>query len=71
VSVFPRDIEFVDAYARSHGVKSRSAVLQEALAMLRARDLGNSYLAAWEEWSEDGAEDAAWEATVADGLGPR
>jgi hypothetical protein len=68
VSLPDGDIEFLDTYARSHGVPSHSGVLQEALALLRARELSDSYTAAWDEWSKDAD---AWESTVSDGLDPR
>lgn len=68
VSLPDCDIEFLDAYASSHGVPSRSGVLQEALALLRARDLSESYTAAWDEFAEDAD---VWESAVADGLDPR
>ena len=67
VSLPDGDVAFLDEYARSHGVASRSGVLQEALALLRARQLGTEYAAAWEEWSAD-PDNAAWNAADADGL---
>ncbi|HXV92225.1 MAG TPA: ribbon-helix-helix domain-containing protein [Pseudonocardia sp.] len=69
VSLPDRDVAFLDEYARSHGVPSRSGVLQEALALLRARALGEAYEAAWDEWSSGGDDDGtAWESALADGL---
>ena len=68
VSLPDDELRFVDEYARSHGVPSRSRVLQEALELLRERELGASYQAAWDEWS---GEADAWEPTVADGLDGR
>ena len=62
VSLADGDVAFLDEYARAHGIASRSGVLQEALALLRARQLGAAYAAAWDEWTAD--EDEA----VADGL---
>lgn len=63
------DVEFMDRYAKEHGVVSRSGVVQRALSLLRATELGDDYAAAWDEW--DRTEADAWEATVADGLGDR
>jgi Arc/MetJ-type ribon-helix-helix transcriptional regulator len=66
VSIPDEDVRFLDVYATAHGVPSRSAVVQRALALLRAADLGTDYAAAWAEWGD--AEAEAWEATVADGV---
>lgn len=69
VSLPEDDVAFLDAYMRSHGLDSRSGVLQEALAFLRVQELGVHYLAAWDEWaSDDGS--AAWDTVVADGIEP-
>ena len=67
VSLSDADIAFLDAYARSHGLGSRSGVLQEALALLREQELAADYTAAWDEWSSD-ADNQAWESVTADGL---
>lgn len=66
ISLPPVDVEFLDGYAQQHGVESRSAAVQQAVALLRAADLGDDYEAAWSEWEETGA--AEWDAVVADGL---
>ena len=67
ISLPPVDVEFLDGYAREHGVGSRSATVQQAIRVLRAAELGDAYEAAWSEWSE-GGESNVWEAAVADGL---
>ncbi len=67
VSLDTDDVEFIDQYATEHAVGSRSAVMQKAVALLRAVELGDDYAAAWAEWSQ--ADDAdLWEAAVNDGL---
>ena len=66
VSLTDEDVEFVDVYARRQGVSSRSAVIREALRLLRASELGPEYAAAWDEWSR--GDHDVWDATVADGL---
>ena len=66
VSVPGELVEFIDRYASQHGVETRSGVVQRALTLLRASELGDDYAAAWGEWSATDAE--TWEATVADGL---
>jgi Arc/MetJ-type ribon-helix-helix transcriptional regulator len=67
ISLPDEDVEFLDAYALSRGVPSRSAVVQRAVHLLRASELGAAYADAWEEW-ESGPDAQAWEATIADGL---
>lgn len=67
VSLDPDDVAFIDEYAESHGVASRSAVVQQAVAQLRAVELGDAYAEAWDEWADDG-DSALWDATAADGL---
>jgi antitoxin MazE9 len=61
------DMEFLDSYAHEHGIESRSAAVQRAIALLRASELGDAYELAWEEWDESG-EAEPWEPTAADAL---
>ena len=63
------DVEFIDRYLAEHDEASRSEVVRKALALLRERELGDAYQAAWEEWVEDG-EDKLWDLTVGDGIEP-
>lgn len=67
VSLPGEDVEFLDAYAAAHAFPSRSAVLQQAIRILRLGELDDAYGAAWAEWEESG-EAAAWEPTTDDGL---
>lgn len=67
VSIPDEDLEFIDAYAAEHGVESRSGVVQRAVSLLRATELGDDYAAAWAEWEASDAAD--WEPVVGDGLG--
>jgi Arc/MetJ-type ribon-helix-helix transcriptional regulator len=68
VSLPDEDVEFLDAYAREQRIASRSAVLHQAIRLLRVSELANDYADAWEAWSaSDDA--AAWDATLGDGLG--
>ncbi len=67
VSLPDEDVEFLDAYAESQGVGSRSAVVQKAVRLLRASELGPAYEDAWAEWAEDG-EDDVWSAAASDGV---
>lgn len=65
VSVPDEDIEFLDNYAKTHQVASRSAALQRAIRLLRASELTDSYAAAFTEWSDD-ADHTAWDTATAD-----
>ena len=67
VSLPDEDIEFLDAYARSVGARSRSAVLRRAVCLLRATELGPAYAQAWQEW-EAGGDSEVWESVTGDGL---
>jgi Arc/MetJ-type ribon-helix-helix transcriptional regulator len=67
VSIPDEDVAFIDEYAARTGAKSRSAVLHQAVALLRSVDLEDAYAEAWSEW--DAQEDTRpWEATSADGI---
>lgn len=67
VSLPDEDVALLDDYARTSGLRSRSAALQHAIRLLRDSDLEHDYAAAWEDWELSG-ERAAWEGTVGDGL---
>ena len=67
VSLSSEDVEYLDAYAETQGLESRSAALQKAVRLLRASELGAAYEDAWSEWA--GSEDSnLWDAATADGL---
>lgn len=67
VSLPDDDVAFLDAYAQSQGLPSRSAALQRAVRLLRATELGPAYEEAWAAWAE--SDDAqAWDSVTADGL---
>ncbi len=67
VSLPDEDIKFLDEYARNLGVRSRSAVIQQAVRLLRATELGPAYAEAWEEWEASGDADM-WDSAVGDGI---
>jgi Arc/MetJ-type ribon-helix-helix transcriptional regulator len=67
VSLPEDDLKFLDSYARSNGIRSRSAVLHRAVGLLRASDLASSYEDAWASWADSGEADD-WEAVTADGI---
>ena len=67
VSLSPSEVAVLDKYARSAGLKSRSAAIQQAIKLLGDPDLEDAYTAAWQEW-EDAGEAEAWAVTVADGV---
>jgi Arc/MetJ-type ribon-helix-helix transcriptional regulator len=66
VSIPDEIVDFIDRYAEDHGVESRSGVVQRAVSLLRASELGADYEAAWADWAESDA--SAWDATAADGV---
>lgn len=70
ISLDEGEVAFVDKFAGDHGVPSRSAVIQRAIAVLRALELGDDYASAWDEWEESG-EAGIWDSTAADGLTPK
>ncbi|CAN5746919.1 MAG: ribbon-helix-helix domain-containing protein [Iamia sp.] len=67
VSLPDEDVEYLDAYAETQGLGSRSAALKKAVRLLRASGLGPAYEDAWAEWDDSG-EAALWQGTSADGL---
>lgn len=67
VSLPEDDVRFLDEYAGSRGLESRSAALLRAVRLLRSAELGAAYEAAWEGWAA--TEDASlWDGTTADGF---
>jgi Arc/MetJ-type ribon-helix-helix transcriptional regulator len=69
VSLPMEDLVFVDEYAHRRSSPSRSAVLHDAIELLRMADMEDAYASAWEEW-EDGEDADLWETTVSDGTTP-
>jgi Arc/MetJ-type ribon-helix-helix transcriptional regulator len=66
VSIRDEDVEFIDRYADEHRVGTRSGVVQRAVALLRATELGEAYADAWQEWT--GGDADTWDAALGDGL---
>ena len=69
VSLPEEDVEFLDEYARNLGMRSRSAVIQQAVRLLRAAELGPAYAEAWGEWEASSDADV-WDSAVGDGIEP-
>jgi antitoxin MazE9 len=67
VSLPGGDVAFLDEYASAHAYTSRSAVVQQAIRVLRLGELHEAYGAAWEEWDASGEADS-WDAVVGDGV---
>jgi len=65
VSIPEEDVEFLDNYAETHQVASRSAAIHRAIRLLRASELSEDYAAAFNEWADDPANDA-WDSAVVD-----
>ena len=69
VSLSEEDVRFLEEFARSQGMPSRSAALHCAVELLRASQLGPAYAEAFEEWERSG-DSALWEPVTDDGLEP-
>ena len=66
ISLPEEEVGFLDAYARSQGIKSRSDVVRAALRLLRTMELTDDYAAAWTERHDD--ERLVWDRSSSDGL---
>jgi len=67
ISLPEEDVEFLDSYAETQGIASRSAVMHKALRLLRASELGDAYADAWKVWDKEGLGDL-WSAADSDEL---
>jgi Arc/MetJ-type ribon-helix-helix transcriptional regulator len=68
VSLPEEDVEWLDSYAATRGIASRSAAVHRAVRLLRASELSADYEAAWAEWSA-GEDEQLWDSTSGDGMG--
>ena len=66
ISLPAEEIAFLDGYARSQGIKSRSGVILAALRQLRMSELVDDYASAWAE--SDDEDDRLWDRSSSDGL---
>ena len=66
ISLPDEEVGFLDAYARSRGIKSRSGGVKAALRLLRTMELTDDYAAAWAEWHDD--DSRTWDRASSDGL---
>lgn len=66
VSLPDEDVAVLDEFARATGLRTRSAALRRAIALLRLPHLEQDYEAAWRDW-ESAGEHGIWDATVGDG----
>ena len=67
VSLPADDVEFLDEYAMSKGIGSRSAAVHKAVRLLRASELGPAYEGAWEEWATSDDREL-WDTATGDGV---
>jgi Arc/MetJ-type ribon-helix-helix transcriptional regulator len=67
ISLPAEDVAALDLFAQRSGLPSRSAAVRHAIQLLGDPQLEQDYVAAWDEWEMSG-DQAAWEATAADGL---
>jgi Arc/MetJ-type ribon-helix-helix transcriptional regulator len=66
VSLPEADVAYLDAYARTQGLESRSAVIHQAVRLLRANELSDAYEDAWQDWDNE-PDSKLWETTIVDG----
>jgi len=66
ISLPDDDVRFLDEYAARAGTESRSAVVHEAIGLLRSAGLEEAYAAAWEESEAD--DSILWDGTAGDGI---
>jgi Arc/MetJ-type ribon-helix-helix transcriptional regulator len=67
VSLSETDVATLDEFARSAGLRSRSAAIQQAIKLLGDPALEEAYAEAWQEW-EDSGDGRLWESVAGDGL---
>lgn len=67
ISLSESEVAALDRYARSVGLTSRSAAVQQAIRFLGDPELEESYADAWDEWEASG-DAALWELAAVDGL---
>ena len=67
VSLPLEDVAYLDAYAQTQGLGSRSAAVHEAVRRLRSSELGAAYEDAWTSWAESDDADL-WDIATNDGL---
>lgn len=67
VSLPAEDVELLDDHAKRMGLSSRSAVLHQAVGLLRHLELEADYESAWEEWGRS-ADGKSWSVVDNDGL---
>jgi Arc/MetJ-type ribon-helix-helix transcriptional regulator len=67
ISLPDGDLHFIDEYADRRDISSRSAVVHEAIELLRLREMEDAYAEAWDEW-KSGDDGTLWDATSADGM---
>ena len=65
VSLSDDDVHLLDRLAAERG-SSRSAVLQQAVSLLRDQQLAQDYADAWTEW--DDGDGPLWDSASGDGL---
>ncbi|WP_424186004.1 antitoxin [Actinokineospora sp. G85] len=66
VSLPEEDVRFLDEYSAHADTASRSAVIHQAIGLLRESTLRDAYAAAFDEWET--GDGPAWEPVSADGL---
>ena len=60
------EIDYLDRYACSRGIESRSAAIRDAIRELRAQELVDDYASAWMEADEQ--DGRVWDQLSGDGV---
>lgn len=66
VNLHANEINFLDRYASSRGIESRSVAIRVAVRDLRIRELVDDYASAWTEADEQ--DGRVWDQSSKDGL---
>ncbi len=62
------DVDFLDLYGAQRDISSRSAVIHQAVGLLKTVNLEDAYEAAFKEWDAH-SDSELWNTTSADGVG--
>ncbi len=67
ISVDRNWIQFIDNYRKTHHVRSKSEVIEQALKLLKHAELREQYKDAYQEWFNS-SEESVWDAVSGDGI---
>ncbi|WP_322748136.1 MULTISPECIES: ribbon-helix-helix domain-containing protein [unclassified Frankia] len=67
ISLPDDDVSFIDEFGAQSSNSSRSAVIHQAVGLLRAASIETAYTEAWDEWAAT-TDAELWDAIAADEL---